>query len=95
MLDLTNSHSLTEFQRNAREFIDGLNERKEPLLLTVNGKIQAIVVDPVTYRDMEESLERERFMEALKVGLGDIDEGRTRTLEDVSADLKAKYGIPG
>ena len=39
MADLTNSHSVTEFQRNAKGFIEGLNLTKKPLLLTVNGKV--------------------------------------------------------
>ncbi len=37
MANLTISHSLTDFQRNARRFIDSLNETQEPMLLTVNG----------------------------------------------------------
>ena len=93
MANLTNSHSLTEFQRNAKGFIDGLNQTREPLLLTVNGKVQAVVVDPVSYQEMEQHLERERFIAAVKEGLKDIDEGRTRPIEDVYAEMKAKYGF--
>ena len=93
MIDITNSHSLTDFQRNAKGFIDGINDTKQPLLLTVNGKVQAVLVDPATYQDMEERLEKERFLQAVRTGLKDIDEGRSRPAEEVFADLKAKHGL--
>jgi len=93
MANIVNSHSLTEFQRNAKGFIETLNQTKEPVLLTVNGKIQAVVVDPAVYQEMEDSLERERFIAALREGLRDLDEGRSKPIEVVYAEMKAKYGF--
>lgn len=93
MANLTNSHSLTEFQRNAKSFIEGMNQTKEPLLITVNGKVQAVLVDPVSYQQMEEQVERDRFLQALRDGLKDIDEGRTRPLGEAVAEIKSKYGL--
>lgn len=93
MADLTNSHSLTDFQRNARGFIEGLNETKQPVLLTVNGKVQAVLVDPATYQDMEATVERERFLAAIREGEQAIQEGRARPAEAVLADMKAKHGF--
>ena len=93
MTDLTNSHTLTEFQRNAKAFIDDLNVSKEPMLLTVNGKVQAVIIDPASFQEMERKLEKERFMAAVKEGLKDIDEGRTRPIEDVYNEMKAKHGF--
>ena len=93
MADLTNSHSLTDFQRNARSFIAGLNETKEPLLLTVNGKVQAVLVDPVTFKELDRNREQERFIEAIREGLRDIDEGRTIPAEVLVREMKAKYGL--
>jgi PHD/YefM family antitoxin component YafN of YafNO toxin-antitoxin module len=93
MADITNSHSLTDFQRNAKSFIDGLNESKEPLLLTVNGRVQAVLVDPVTFQQMEERVERERFMAAILEGEKDIAEGRTRPAAEVFEELRIKHGF--
>lgn len=93
MANLSNSHSLSDFQRNAKGFIEGLNQSKEPLLLTVNGKVQAVLVDPSSYQKMEDSLERERFFVAVKEGLEDIEAGRTRPIEVVYEEMKAKYGF--
>lgn len=91
MTDLTNSHSLTEFQRNARSFIDGLNETKEPVLLTVNGKVQAVLVDPTSYQQLEAQVERQRFLAALAEGERAIQEGRVRPAEQACQDMKSKY----
>ena len=91
MANLTNSHSLTEFQRNAKGFIDGLNESKEPVLLTVNGKVQAVLVDPVSFQEMEARTQREKFIAAILEGEKDIQEGRTTSAKDVFAELRAKH----
>ena len=93
MADITNSHSLTDFQRNARGFIEGLNHTKKPVLLTVNGKVQAVLVDPTTFQEMEEKLDRERFVAAIREGERAIQEGRTRPAEEVLAEMKAKHGF--
>ncbi len=61
MADLTNSRSLTDFQRNARNFIASLNRTKKPMLLTVNGKVEAVLVDPATYQDMQAAQIREEL----------------------------------
>lgn len=92
-MDISNSHSLTDFQRNAKGFIDGINETKEPLLLTVNGKVQAVLVDPASYQEMEAKIEKERFLSAIRDGLKDISEGRSRPVELVVAELSAKYDL--
>lgn len=93
MINLTNSHSLTNFQRNAKGLIDSLNQTKEPVLITVNGKVQAVLIDPVSYQEMEARLEQEAFLAAVKEGIKDVDEGRSRPLELVCAEIKAKYGF--
>lgn len=93
MANLTNSYSLTDFQRNARNHIDSINETREPILLTVNGKVQAVILDPVTYQETEEQLERARLIEAIRMGEAAIQEGRTRSADDVFAELKAKHGL--
>lgn len=90
MANLTNSSSLTDFQRNARTYIETINETHEPMLLTVNGKVQAVLVDPVSYQQAEQQLERARLVAALQEGEQAIREGRTRPAEEVFDALKDK-----
>ena len=91
MANLTNSHSLTDFQRHARSLIDGINETKEPMLLTVNGKVQAVLVDPATFQELEGERDRQRFIEALREGEQAIKEGRVRSAEEAYKAMKNKY----
>ncbi len=93
MANLTNSSSLTDFQRNARTYIETINETHEPMLLTVNGKVQAVLVDPVSYQQTEQHLERARLVAALQEGEQAIREGRTRSAEEVFDALKDKHGF--
>lgn len=64
MIDITNSFSLTDFQRNAKEFLEFLNRDRKPILLTVNGRVQAVVIDPTTFQifmdDLSEAARAER-----------------------------------
>lgn len=91
MTDLTNSRSLTDFQRNARSCIEGLNETRKPMLLTINGKVQAILVDPASYEMFEAYCERQRFMDALREGERDIKAGRVRPAGEAYQEMKLRY----
>lgn len=93
MINLSNSRSLTDFQRNARSFIEGLNDTKEPLLLTVNGKVEAVLLDPGTFQELEENAERERLIVALQEGERAIGEGRVRPAGEVFEELKSRRGL--
>lgn len=44
---------------------------------------------PLTYG----TLSKEELAAELQKGLDDIEAGRTRTLDEVEADMKQKYGI--
>jgi hypothetical protein len=50
-------------------------------------------VDPATFQEMEDNLQRDRFIEAIREGERDIQEGKTRSAEAVYASMKAKYGF--
>ena len=39
MIDLREVRSVTEFQRNLKEYAVALKEKKTPLVLTVNGRL--------------------------------------------------------
>jgi prevent-host-death family protein len=93
MANITNCYPLTDFQRNAREFIEHLNETKEPVLLTVNGKVQAVLVDPATYQEMEDRLERDHLIAAIREGEKDVLEGRVRPAADMLREIKEEYGL--
>lgn len=45
MIELKNIHSLSDFKRNAKEFIERIKSTQSPMVLTVNGKAEVVVQD--------------------------------------------------
>ena len=58
MIDLREVRSVTEFQRNIKEYIGRLKRKKTPLVLTVNGRAELVVQDAESYQTMLDRLER-------------------------------------
>ena len=93
MIRTTGIDSLTNFQKNAKHFATRLEETKEPLVLTVNGKAKLVIQDADAYQSMLDELERSRFIEAVRQGLRESEQGLGRPTEEVFAEMKSKYGL--
>jgi len=95
MLDITKDiHSLTTFRRKSGEFLKQLKKTKRPVVLTVNGKPEAVVQDAESYQRLLDIAARADVYEAIRQGLDDIDHGRTRPAPEVLEELRRRYGIP-
>jgi PHD/YefM family antitoxin component YafN of YafNO toxin-antitoxin module len=95
MVDLREVRSLSDFQRNTREHMARMKANKKPVVLTVNGKAEIVVQDAQAYQEMLDQLERRATVEALRVGLAEIERGDTVDAREAFDALRAKYGIPG
>jgi prevent-host-death family protein len=68
MIDLKNIHSLTDFKRNAKDFVEQVKVTKLPLVLTVNGKAEVVVQDAETFQAMIERIRQaEEELQTLKL----------------------------
>lgn len=94
MINLTDICSLTEFQRNAKEHVERLSRTGQPQVLTVNGKAAVVVQDAAAYQKLIEEWDRLDALEGIRRGVEDMRAGRVRPLDEVMAELDAKYGIP-
>jgi len=47
---------LTDFKRRTTEFVGRLKTTGRPLVLTINGKAEIVVLDAAAYQDMQERL---------------------------------------
>jgi prevent-host-death family protein len=55
MIDVSQDiHSLTTFKRNTNGLMKRMKKNGRPLVLTVNGKAEAVVMDPVAYQRLAE-----------------------------------------
>lgn len=93
MIDLREVRSVTEFQRNAKEFVGRLKDSRTPLVLTVNGRAELVVQDAGSYQDMLDRLEELEAVAAIRTGLQDLESGRVRPARKALKKLGARLGI--
>ena len=105
MIKLDNIYSLSDFKRNAKEFVERIKGTKSPLILTVNGKAEVVVQDANTFQTLIDRLQqaeeelRVLKLEALKQDLaieaeqlknGDYQEYDETSLPKLLEDIKAR-----
>lgn len=78
MLDIaTDIQSLSHFKRNTAAVLKQIKETGNPVVLTVNGKAEAVVQDAGAYQRLRELAEKAEMMEFLRRAKEDADAGRT------------------
>ena len=95
MLDLKKDiQSLTTFRRNSADFMKQIKKTKRPLILTVKGQAAAVVQDAEAYQRLLDIAARADVFEAVRQGLEDSANGRTRPVREFFAEFEAENGIP-
>ena len=95
MFDITKDiHSVTTFRRNPGLFMKQLKKSKRPVVLTVKGKAEAVVQDAESYQRLLDIVARADVHEAIRQGLEDVAQGRTRPAQEVFNEIRVKHGIP-
>ena len=95
MIDLREVRSVTEFQRNIKDYVGRLKEKKTPLVLTVNGRAELVVQDAESYQEMLDRLERAETVAAIRRGKEQFDRGEGISLEEAEKKLRKKHGFSG
>lgn len=94
MLDITRDiNSLSNFKRNTAEFIRQMKQTGQPVILTVNGKAELVVLDARAYQRLIELADRLETIQALKEGLEDVENGRTRPAREALEELRQRHGL--
>jgi len=94
MLDITRDiQPLTTFRRKSAQFLQQLRKSKRPVILTVNGKAQAVVQEAGAYQRLLDIAARADVFEAIRQSSDDIALGRTRPAREVFEELRRKHGI--
>jgi prevent-host-death family protein len=96
MIDITKDiQPLTTFRNNSVKMMQRLKKTRRPIILTVNGKPEAVVQDAAAYQRLLDLAAQADPEEGLRQGLDDIAKGRTRPAREVFAELRKEYGIRG
>lgn len=93
MIDLREVRSVTEFQRNIKDYVGRLKENKTPLVLTVNGRAELVVQDAESYQLILERLERAETLAAIRRGIEQFDRGEGIQLDEAEGQLRKKHGF--
>ncbi|NOZ80025.1 MAG: type II toxin-antitoxin system Phd/YefM family antitoxin [Acidobacteria bacterium] len=81
--------SVSEFKRQAAEWLRRVREASEPLVITQNGRAAAVLLSPAAY---DELTARYRFMTAVEEGLADAEAGRVSSHQDVIGEMRRRIG---
>ena len=65
---------ISYFKANASEILDDLAETREPMAITRNGEVKAIVQDIASYEETQKTL---TFLKILTLSLQEAEEGHT------------------
>jgi hypothetical protein len=69
-------------------------KKSKRLVLTVNGKAQAVVQNAEAYQRLLDIAACANVFEAIRQGLEDVARGRTRPAREVFAEIRQRHGIP-
>lgn len=92
-IDAREVYSLSEFQRNAKKMIAHVKETRRPMLLTVNGTAEVVVLDAAEYQEFQDQREKAEFIESLRQSIAEADAGGGTPLEDFMKEFEEKNGL--
>jgi prevent-host-death family protein len=96
MIDITQDiQPLTTFRNNSVKMLKQLKQTGRPIVLTVNGRSEAVVQSAEAYQRLLDIASQADVVEAIRQGREDVEAGRTYPAEEVFAEMRKKYGIPG
>lgn len=86
--------SLSVFKRDSSKYLKQIKKTGEPLVLTVNGKAAAVVLDPDSYETYLREKDWQDTMTALRQAREDVKAGRVQDAEEFFGEFEERHGIP-
>lgn len=97
MFNINDIHTLTEFNRSAKEHIERLKQTGRPAVLTVNGKPSLVVQDAESYQQMLNFIEAWDIADSarlLRDSLSQLKKGETgMSVDELESHLNTKHGF--
>jgi len=85
-IDVTQDmHSLTTFKRNSSGLMKHMKKTGRPLVLTVKGKAEAVVLDAKAYQEVASQLDA---IASIRRGLAQARKGAGRPADEVFDELE-------
>lgn len=84
--------SVTDLKRNTREILEQIHHTGRPVVLTVNGKADAVLIDAKVY---EKHLKASNLARLLVPAEEDVAAKRTRPVRSFQKEFKNAHKISG
>jgi len=94
MIDVKSIQSLTDFKRNTTEHLTRLRKSRSPLVLTVNGKAECVVLDAESYQKLVDRIAYAESVRAIQEGIDSVAKYGARPVDDFLKELAEKYELP-
>jgi PHD/YefM family antitoxin component YafN of YafNO toxin-antitoxin module len=92
-VQLSDIHSLSEFQRNTREHIQKLKQSGRPLVLTVNGQAEVVVQSAEANQKLLDDQELLESIRGISRGLEQAKRREGRPMREFLESLAKEHGI--
>lgn len=79
---------ISYLKANAAEVLADLTDRRQPLVITQNGEVKAVLQDVVSFEETQETL---ALLKILALGNQQVAVGKVRSVADVVARLRTKH----
>ncbi|HJV00777.1 MAG TPA: type II toxin-antitoxin system Phd/YefM family antitoxin [Burkholderiaceae bacterium] len=86
-MNFSNIQPISYLKTNTSDVVKQVLETRDPVAITVNGRVQAIVQDPVSYQKTQDQI---AMLRILALGRKQVEEGNIIDHEDVVALLNAE-----
>ena len=93
MIHLSDIHSLTDFQRDAKTHLKQLKKSGRPSVLTVNGKAAVVIQDAAAHQSMLDLLDRAEAIAGIQRGLDSLHREEGEPASSVFDRIQAKHRI--
>ena len=89
MIDVTQDiYSLTTFKRNSSGLMKRMKKTGRPLVLTVNGRAEAVVLDAAAYQEVAGHLD---VVASIRRGLAQAKKGAGRAADELFDELEREH----
>ena len=92
MLDIQNGiRSLTEFKQNSADILGYIKKNHSPAILTVNGRAEAVLLDPQTYQNMINKISAIESAKNIESALVEMENTKGIPAQKVFKKLRKKF----
>ena len=93
MISIDSIQSLTDFKRNTNDHVKEIRRTGRPLVLTVNGRAELVVLDAKAYQNILEQIAYADSVREIQLGIDSVARHGARPAREAIKELAEKHGL--